>query len=85
MKELRIEVNGMRCGMCETHVNDIIRKTVPVKKVTSSHGKNLTIVILEDDVDQDIIIKAITSQGYEVGKIESYPYVKKGLFSIFKK
>ncbi len=33
MIELIIEVEGMKCGMCESHVNDVVRKVVGVKKV----------------------------------------------------
>ena len=40
MVKITLEVEGMACGMCESHVNDAVRKTFPVKKVTSSHGKD---------------------------------------------
>ena len=33
------QVDGMMCGMCESHVNDAVRKAFPVKKVTSSRSK----------------------------------------------
>ena len=39
MVKITLEVEGMACGMCEAHVNDVIRKVFPVKKVTSSHTK----------------------------------------------
>ena len=41
----------MRCGMCETHVNDVVRRVEGVKKVVSSHAKGRTEVIAEDGVD----------------------------------
>ena len=31
-----LKVDGMMCGMCEAHMNDLIRKNFKVKKVTSS-------------------------------------------------
>lgn len=31
-----LKVNGMMCGMCEAHMNDLVRKNFKVKKVTSS-------------------------------------------------
>ena len=37
MVKLTLEVDGMACGMCESHVNDTVRKNFKVKKVTSSH------------------------------------------------
>ena len=42
-----IQVNGMMCGMYESHVNNAVRKAFPVKKVTSSRSKNKTTVIAE--------------------------------------
>ncbi|MDE7076510.1 MAG: cation transporter, partial [Clostridia bacterium] len=33
MIELTIEVEGMKCGMCESHVNDVVRRVSGVKKV----------------------------------------------------
>lgn len=39
MWKYTIQVNGMMCGMCESHVNDAVRKAFPVKKVTSSRSK----------------------------------------------
>ena len=38
MQEITVGVDGMMCGMCESHVNDAVRVAFPtVKKVSSSH------------------------------------------------
>ena len=79
MIDLTIEVEGMKCGMCESHVNDSIRRACFVKKVTSSHSKNRT-VVAEDNVERQAIINAITAQGYTVGYVSVKPYEKRGLF-----
>lgn len=39
MTQITIKIDGMMCGMCESHVNDAVRRAFPVKKVTSSHAK----------------------------------------------
>ncbi|MGN0806305.1 MAG: heavy-metal-associated domain-containing protein [Candidatus Coproplasma sp.] len=80
MIELKIEVEGMHCGMCESHVNDVVRRVNGVKKVSSSHSKNQTVVVAEDDVNQEAIVQAIKAQGYAVGRVDSKPYIKRGLF-----
>ena len=36
MWKYTVQVNGMMCGMCESHVNDAVRKAFPVKKVSSA-------------------------------------------------
>ena len=34
-----LKIDGMMCGMCESHMNDLIRKHCKVKKVSSSAKK----------------------------------------------
>ncbi len=85
MKEITLKVEGMQCGMCESHVNDTVRKAANIKKVTSSHVEGKTVVICEDNVDVDVIKNAIQKDGYNVGEVDVKPYEKKGLFSFFKK
>ena len=81
MLKITLEVEGMRCGMCETHVNDVVRRVDGVKKVKSSHAKGKTEVIAEDGTNIGLIKEAIAKQGYGVGKVETEPYEKRGLFS----
>ena len=45
MLKIVLEVEGMHCGMCETHVNDVVRRVEGVKKVKSSHAKGRTEVV----------------------------------------
>ena len=75
-----IAVDGMMCGMCESHVNDAVRKAFPVKKVTSSRSKKETTVLTETELDEDALRAAISATGYEVGEIRKEPWAKKGLF-----
>ena len=45
MIETVVQVDGMMCGMCESHVNDAVRKAFPeAKKVASSHTKAQTVI-----------------------------------------
>ena len=39
-----VDIDGMMCGMCESHVNDAVRNNFKVKKVSSSHGKGRTVI-----------------------------------------
>ena len=80
MWKYTIQVDGMMCGMCESHVNDAVRKAFPVKKVTSSRSKKETVVITETELDQVALREAISATGYDVGEIRKEPWQKKGLF-----
>ena len=74
------QVDGMMCSMCESHVNDAVRKAFPVKKVTSSRNKKETTVIVETELDEAALRAAISATGYDVGSIRKEPWEKKGLF-----
>lgn len=79
-----IGVDGMMCGMCESHVNDAIRNSFTVKKVTSSHSKGNTEVISEEALDEAKVREVIEATGYKVTSVESQPYEKKGFFHFGK-
>lgn len=83
MKKMVIGVDGMRCGMCETHVNDAVRKVNGVVRVKSSAARNVTEVVAEDGADEKKIVKAISELGYRVMAYKSEPYERKKLFGIF--
>ncbi|MBQ2643277.1 MAG: ATPase P [Eubacterium sp.] len=62
-----LEIDGMMCGMCEAHMNDVIRKTIPdAKKVKSSHKKNMSRFVTEEKPDIDKLKKAVDEIGYKI-------------------
>lgn len=85
MVQITVKVDGMMCGMCESHVNDAIRREFKVKKVTSSHSNGETIILSEDTLDENKIKDVINKTGYTVSGITTKPYEKKGFFSSLKK
>ena len=80
MYKTTLVISGMMCGMCEAHINDTLRKSFDIKKVTSSHKKGITEVISETKLDEQALRDAISKTGYELGSITTEPYKKKGLF-----
>lgn len=84
MLKITVKVDGIACGMCESHVNDAVRRTFPVKKVTSSHSKGETVIIAEQAIDEAALRSAIGATGYTVVSVASEPYEKKGLFSLLR-
>ena len=85
MKKITVKVEGMRCGMCESHVNDLIRRSFNVKKVTSSHIKGETVILAPHPIDPEQLIAAISADGYKASDVREEEYEKKCLFSFFKK
>ena len=80
MIKITITVEGMMCGMCEAHVNDAIRKAFSVKKVTSSHTKKQTVIVTENDIDDEKLKAVINETGYTLKSADREPYKKRGLF-----
>ena len=66
----RLEIDGMKCGMCESHVNDLIRRHLKIKKVKSSHLKKQTIIISLEPLNNDDIYRALADSGYKIKSIE---------------
>ncbi len=85
MVKYTLSVDGMMCGMCESHVNDAVRKAFPGRKVSSSHARGETVVVSEAPLDEEALRAAVNATGYRVLSVRSEPYKKKGFFSAFKK
>jgi len=75
-----VRIDGMMCGMCESHVNDAIRTKMTVKKVSSSHKKGETVIISENKLSAAMITAALDGSGYTVMSVTCEPYEKKGFF-----
>ena len=84
MFETTLDIDGMMCGMCESHINDAVRRAFPVKKVASSHLKKRTEIIAESAPDEQQLRQVIAEAGYEVKDVAVEPYEKKG-FSLFRR
>ncbi len=69
MWKYTVEVRGMMCAMCESHVNDAVRRALRVKSVRSSRAKNETVVLAEQALDEAALRDAIAATGYEVGGV----------------
>lgn len=65
-KVITLTVKGMKCGMCETHVNDIIRKNFKIKGVKSSARKNTVTITYENEIDLIKVAEVLHSFGYDV-------------------
>lgn len=65
-----LTIEGMRCSMCEAHINDVVRKNFKIKKVKSSHFKKNTTIIALEELDVEKFKEVIKNTGYELKKVE---------------
>ena len=81
MIKTTLKIDGMMCSMCEAHINDVIRKSVPdAKKVSSSHKKGEASFLSENIVDEQLLKEAIAATGYTCSAVTAEPFEKKGWF-----
>jgi copper chaperone CopZ len=85
MKKITLKIDGMRCGMCESHVSDVLRRSFVVSKVSSSALKGEAVIICEQDIPETDIKAALDPSGYRVIGYSSEEYVKKSFFSYFRR
>ena len=85
MIRITVKVDGMMCGMCEAHVNDAIRRALPVKKVASDRKRKETVILTEQDIPDSRLESVITESGYTflgAAREEDRP---RGLKALFKR
>ncbi len=61
-----IKIDGMRCGACEAHINNLINKNFKVKKVKSSHLFKKSKILSDELLDKNQLRNAIEEDGYIV-------------------
>lgn len=85
MTKITLSIEGMRCVKCEAHMDEAIKSAYKVKKVTSSHVDNKTIIITDEEISDENLSKIVSDTGYQLKGIEREPYEKKWLFAKFTK
>ncbi len=81
MYKTTLKIEGMMCGMCEAHIADTIRNTVPgAQKVTASRAKGEASFLSEAPAEAGALQAAIAATGYTCLGVSAVPYEKKGWF-----
>ena len=81
MIKATVKIEGMMCGMCEAHICDTIRRTIPdAKKVSASRKNGEALFLSETTPDEEMLKQAINDTGYTFVSLSSEEYKKRGLF-----
>lgn len=82
---ITIGVDGMMCGMCETHVAGAIRQAFPeAKKVKASRKKKQATLEIDRELTEEEVRGVIESTGYDFTGIRTEQTSgKKKRFGIF--
>lgn len=76
MNKYVIGIDGMRCGMCEIHVEETIEKALKVHKVKASRLKGQAIVFSEAEFAVEDFKKVLDPTGYRITSFEKQAAVK---------
>lgn len=68
LKQIVLKIDGMKCGECESHINDIIRRNFKVKKVSSSHRTGEVKILSKEELNLQEIEEKLMSYGYKIIK-----------------
>ena len=71
-----VKIDGMMCGMCEAHINEVIRRAFPVKKVKSSHRTGEVGIFSEEQPDTETLLHTLGGIGYPVLSVVTDEYGK---------
>ncbi len=71
-----LKIDGMKCPMCEAHMNEAIKAGFDVAEVSSSHKKGETVIISEGEPDSAKLKAAVEEQGFSFLGVSSEPYNK---------
>lgn len=61
-----MKINGMMCGHCEARVKKALEAVEGVTSAVVSHEQGTAVVTADDSVSDDVLVKAVTDQDYEV-------------------
>ena len=83
MTRTTVQVSGMACGMCESHVNDAVRSAFRVKKVRSSRVRGETVIDSKTPLDHEKLRQVISKTGYVMLSVSEEEIAKKSLIRSF--
>ena len=66
MKELKINIEGMVCGVCENRVKTALSEISGVESVDANHNTGMVIIKSKEELDVEQIKERILDLGYEI-------------------
>ena len=66
----KMTIEGMMCGHCSARVKKVLEALEQVQEAVVSHEDGTAIVTLAEEVDDDVLRKAVEDQDYKVISVE---------------
>ena len=68
--EKTIKIEGMMCGHCEATVRKALEALPQVEAANVDHTAGTAVVTLKDDVENEVLKKAVEDKDYKVVSIQ---------------
>ncbi|MGM9942092.1 MAG: heavy-metal-associated domain-containing protein [Bulleidia sp.] len=75
--ETTLQIEGMACAMCESHVQDLIHRNFDVRKVKADHRKGTVVITSRQPLSQQKLQESLSSIGYPLLSLSSRPVPSK--------
>ena len=70
MFQITARIDGMRCAMCESHINQLIRSAFRIRKVSSCHRKGIIEIKTDSPIDESRLKAVLDQTGYRLVSME---------------
>ena len=77
MNKYIIGIDGMRCGGCEAHVQDLVRRNFSITKVKASHIKNEVLIFCDHELSENELHHVFDPTGYRITSFKKEEAVQK--------
>ncbi len=77
MNKYIIGIDGMKCGMCEVHVEETIAKDVKAKKIKANRHNKEVVVITDLELNEFYFHKILDPTGYRITSFKKEEATKK--------
>lgn len=71
MIETVLQIEGMSCTMCESHIQNLIHRNSDVRKVKADHRKGAVVITSDQQLSQQKLQEALSSIGYPLLSLSS--------------
>ena len=68
MKQLNLQVEGMRCGGCSARLQRVLEALPQVESCKADHVTKAVELVLKEELPLEVIRKAVESAGFKVAE-----------------
>lgn len=80
MFQIKLAINGMRCGQCEAHVKRQLEAIDGALSIQASHIKNEAVILSPRSIAKEECERALASSGYRIEGYEIQEKPSRGFF-----